>query len=193
MHVVGHDHDRVSRFELVHEVFDAAVAIGSSAEHGSSIRITSGSTAMRPGDAEPLLLAARKRERALLSLSFTSSHSAALRQRLLDDVVEPPPCMPVHTRAERDVVVDRLRERVRLLEHHADAPPDLDRVDLGAVQVDAVVERARPSTCAPAIRSFMRLRQRRNVLLPQPDGPMNAVIALGADRGSTSSTAGTAP
>ena len=29
---------------------------------------------------------------------------------------------------------------------------------------------------APGIRSFMRLKQRMNVLLPQPDGPMKAVI-----------------
>ena len=34
-----------------------AVAIGSSAEHGSSISTTSGSTAIGAGDAEPLLLA----------------------------------------------------------------------------------------------------------------------------------------
>ena len=35
-----------------------SVAIGSSAEHGSSIRITSGSTAIVARDAEPLLLTA---------------------------------------------------------------------------------------------------------------------------------------
>jgi hypothetical protein len=31
---------------------------------------------------------------------------------------------------------------------------------------------------APAISSFMRFRQRMNVLLPQPDGPMKAVTAF---------------
>ena len=31
------------------------------------------------------------------------------------------------------------------------------------------------------MKSFIRLRQRRNVLLPQPDGPMIAVISLRAD------------
>jgi hypothetical protein len=30
----------------------------------------------------------------------------------------------------------------------------------------------------PSIRSFMRLRQRRRVDLPQPDGPMNAVTSF---------------
>ena len=35
---------------------------------------------------------------------------------------------------------------------------------------------SRPETSAPAMRSFMRLNVRRNVLLPHPDGPMSAVI-----------------
>ena len=30
----------------------------------------------------------------------------------------------------------------------------------------------------PGIESFMRLRLRRNVLLPQPDGPIIAVITF---------------
>jgi hypothetical protein len=47
---------------------------------------------------------------------------------------------PEHPRPERDVVEDRLRERVRLLEHHPDPLPDLDRIDLGAVEVLPVVE-----------------------------------------------------
>src|SRR5262245_36379610 len=33
----------------------------------------------------------------------------------------------------------------------------------------------RPSTRAPSIRSFIRFRTRRNVDLPQPDGPIRAV------------------
>ena len=35
-----------------------------------------------------------------------------------------------------------------------------------------------PSTRVPAMMSFMRFSVRRNVLLPQPDGPMNAVTRL---------------
>ncbi len=35
-----------------------------------------------------------------------------------------------------------------------------------------------PSTRAPGMMSFMRLSVRRNVLLPQPDGPMKAVTRL---------------
>ena len=41
------------------------VAMGSSAEQGSSISTTSGSTAMRAGDAQPLLLAAGQGEARL--------------------------------------------------------------------------------------------------------------------------------
>ena len=33
---------------------------------------------------------------------------------------------------------------------------------------------------APGTRSFMRLSQRRTVLLPLPDGPMSAVMRFGA-------------
>src|SRR5690348_13590262 len=37
--------------------------------------------------------------------------------------------------------------------------------------------RMSPTWRVPSIRSFMRLRQRRNVVLPQPDGPIRAVTA----------------
>src|SRR5438034_8084296 len=40
-----------------------------------------------------------------------------------------------------------------------------------------------PTTRVRSIRSFMRLRARRNVDLPHPDGPMNAVT----DRAGTAS------
>ena len=36
-----------------------------------------------------------------------------------------------------------------------------------------------PSTRAVGVSSCIRLRVRRNVLLPQPDGPMIAVTAFG--------------
>jgi len=42
-----------------------------------------------------------------------------------------------------------------------------------AVDADA------PSTRAPGMMSFIRFSVRRNVLLPQPDGPMNAVTMFG--------------
>jgi hypothetical protein len=36
-----------------------------------------------------------------------------------------------------------------------------------------------PSTRAPGTMSFMRFNVRRNVDLPQPDGPMSAVTSFG--------------
>ena len=38
-----------------------------------------------------------------------------------------------------------------------------------------------PVTRQPSIMSFIRLRQRRKVDLPQPDGPMKAVTSLRPD------------
>src|SRR3972149_5152431 len=48
------------------------------------------------------------------------------------------PPVPVEPRPEGAVVVDRLGERVRLLEAHPDPPTDLHRVDPWAVQVLAI-------------------------------------------------------
>ena len=42
--------------------------------------------------------------------------------------------------------------------------------------IDSPSNRTSPSMRASAIRSFIRLKQRRRVLLPQPEGPMRAVI-----------------
>ena len=46
-----------------------------------------------------------------------------------------------------------------------------------------------PSTRADGMVSFIRLMQRRNVDLPQPDGPMKAVTALSAMSSDTSNSA----
>ena len=139
LHVVGHDDDRVVALQLGHEIFDPTgrdrVQRRARLVHQDDVRLDR----ERAGDAEPLLLAAGERERALLQLVLHLVPERGLGQRVLDDLVQTAP-LPVHPRAERDVVVDRLRERVRLLEHHADPPPDLDRVDLRTVEVDAVVQ-----------------------------------------------------
>ena len=108
---------------------------------------------------------------------------AGLLEAGLDDLVEIGlgRGKAVDARAVGDVLVDRLRERVRLLEHHADAGAQLHHVE----RLDRRCPRRRcvilPVTRAIAMVSFMRLMQRRNVDLPQPDGPMKAVTALIAD------------
>jgi hypothetical protein len=105
------------------------VAIGSSEEAGSSSSTTSGSTAI-----------ARAMQRRCCCppvLDLVPERRAP--ERVLDAVVERV-LHPEHAEAERDVVVDRLRERVRPLEDHPDPPPNGDRVDVPAEQVDAVVD-----------------------------------------------------
>ena len=124
------------------------VEIGSSADAGSSIRITSGSTASRARDAEALLLPAREAERVVLEPVLHLVPERGLANRALDALVEVRSFMPSTRGTEGDVVVDRLRERVRLLEDHADPPSHLDRIDRGRVEVLAVVEHA-SSTTAP--------------------------------------------
>ncbi len=81
----------------------------------------------------------------------------------------------VDPQAVGDVVEDRLRERVRLLEDHADPAPQVDDVDAGLVDVACRPAGRSPRRARPGMMSFIRFRQRRNVDLPQPDGPMNAV------------------
>ena len=50
-----------------------------------------------------------------------------------------------------------------------------------------------PSTRAAGTRSFIRLMQRNTVLLPQPDGPISAVIRFFGTSKFTSATAWKAP
>src|SRR5690606_1721790 len=52
---------------------------------------------------------------------------------------------------------------------------------------------ASPSIRAPGTRSFMRLKQRSSVLLPQPDGPMNATTLRSGMRSETDFTARVEP
>ena len=44
---------------------------------------------------------------------------------------------PGNAQAVGDVVVDRFRKWIRFLEDHADAPPEIDHVQAGSVDVDA--------------------------------------------------------
>ena len=50
-----------------------------------------------------------------------------------------------------------------------------------------------PSVRATGIRSFMRLNERSTVLLPQPDGPISAVILRGCTFRLMSRTAWKSP
>jgi len=87
------------------------------------------------------MLAAREAERRSFEPALDLVPECRPAERLLDPVVEVV-LHPEDAQAVGHVVVDRLRERVRSLEHHPDAPPHLDRIDPVAVEIDAVVEQA---------------------------------------------------
>src|SRR6185312_12807917 len=75
----------------------------------------------RAGDAEALLLAARKRKARGAELVLDLVPQRAAAQRLLDAAVHLGlGDLFIEADAEGDVLVDRHRERRRLLEHHAD-------------------------------------------------------------------------
>ena len=162
----------------MHQFFDLGVAIGSRAEQGSSSRMTSGSTAIAramhsrcccPPDSpralslQPVLDLVPQRGAASGCFSTISSSSA-----LAGDALDP--------RAVGHVLVDRLGERVRFLKDHADPLAQRVDVDLPGRGCRSPRSRISPSMRTPSIRSLSRLKQRSRVDLPQPDGPMNAVI-----------------
>ncbi len=128
LHVVGDDDDRVVLLQLVHELLDLQrrdrVERGARLVHQDHVRLDRD----RPGDAEALLLAAGQCGAGLAQLVLDLVPDGGPPQRALDQLVHVA-AVAGDPWAERHVVVDRLWERVRLLEDHADAASHLDRVD----------------------------------------------------------------
>ena len=139
LHVVGHDHDRVRLLQRMHQILDARgcdrVERRGRLVHQDHV----GLDGERAGDAQALLLAARERQRASLQPVLDLVPERGPLQRAVHTLVEVA-AHPERARPVRDVVVDRLRERVRALEDHADPLSHLDRVDSAAVEVESVVE-----------------------------------------------------
>jgi hypothetical protein len=178
LHVVGHDHDRVIPLQLEDQLLDALgrhrVEGGAGLVHQQHL----GLVAQRAGDAEPLLLAAGEAGGHVIEPVLDLVPKGGPPETPFDQVGKVPlGDQRVQRRPVRHVVEHRLGERVGALEHHADPLPqrDLRRC------------RKRRSTCRPAgylrycacpesVRSY-RLIDRRNVDLPQPEGPMIAVTA----------------
>ena len=140
------------------------------------MRSTSGSTGERPGDAEPLLLAAGEASAAgvepVLHLVPQRGTGAAppRRSRAVGSCGIPFSRSPAATLSQIDMVGNGLG----LLEHHARSRraqrrPGRRRRARGRCPSSA----GSPSTRAPGMSSCIRLRQRRKVDLPQPDGPMS--------------------
>ncbi len=76
--------------------------------------------------------------------------------------------------AESDVVIDRHRERRRLLEHHADARAHDGGVEVLAQQVGAV-EQDLPFRALARIELVHAVEDAQQRDLPQPEGPIIAV------------------
>src|SRR2546426_1896850 len=142
LHIVRHDHDRVRGLELPDQLLDFLgrdrVERGSRFVHEQNLRLDR----ERTGDAEALLLAARERQGGRAEPVFYLFPESRALERSLDalrqlgaaaDAVDPQPV--------GDVLEDRLREWVRLLEDETDAasqPDDVHatRIDVFSVQHD---------------------------------------------------------
>src|SRR5690606_39260704 len=92
------------------------------------------------GDAQALLLAAREGCARIVQSVLDLVPQTGAAERLLDDGVEFGTSLSkaMDPRAVRDVFIDRLRERVGLLEHHAYPGAQLHHVHLRAVDIVAV-------------------------------------------------------
>src|ERR1043165_4441234 len=180
LHVVRDDDDRVGLLQIPDQLLD--LRRGDRIErrgrlvHQQDLRIDR----QRAGDAQPLLLAARERERRLVQAVLHLVPQRRALQRRLHRLVELLLlARAADAQAVGDVVVDRLRERVRLLEDHADAaaqrhdvgagrvdvfPVDLDRPLAVRVRddvvhpVDGADERRLPAARRPDQRGDLRLR-----------------------------------
>ena len=124
----------------------------------------------RPGDGDPLLLAAGElRPGSLSAWSATPTRSSSSRARFSASALDSPRDLD---RAERDVLEHRLvREQVERLEHHAD--------------VGAQLGQSLPSSgsgwpsmlIVPLSMVSSRLIVRHSVDLPEPDGPMTTTTS----------------
>ncbi len=93
----------------------------------------------RTRDAQTLLLAAAQGEGHVLEPVLDLFPERTALQRRLDPVVQfVAVAQPAHAQTVGHVLVDRLRERIRLLEHHADAHPHFDRIHVLGQDVHVV-------------------------------------------------------
>ena len=154
-----------------------AVAMGSSAEHGSSISSTSGSTAMARAMQRRCCWPPDRPMADCLQLVLDLVPQRGLAQRLLDDVVHARLLARRRCGARR-----RCCRRSTWGRGWASGTPCRCAAAPRPGRPPGRRGRRRGSGSCPrpgptSIRSFIRLKQRSTVVLPQPDGPMNAVIS----------------
>src|SRR5215468_1500463 len=139
LHVVGDDRDRVVLGQFLDQLLDL----------GGRDRVKRGTRLVEQdhfgphrdgaGDAQPLLLAAGQAEARGVELVLDLGPQRAAAQRLLDPTVHLGfGDLLVEADAEGDVLIDRHRERRRLLEHHADPRAQQIEVKLGVEDVGVV-------------------------------------------------------
>ena len=170
LHVVRHDHDRVVALELVDELLDAPARDRVERRGRLVHQQHLGLDGQAARDAEALLLAAREPPRVAAEPILDLVPERGLPQRALDALVEVA-LEADRARAEGDVVADRARERIGLLEDHADAPPHLDRIDAGRVEVGAE-EANRALDARPGhevVHAVERAQDRRLAAARRPD------------------------
>ena len=195
LHRVRDDDNRVVIAQLVNQFFNLRSCDRVKRRAGFVHQQNFGFRRNGPGDAQTLLLAPRQAGAGRMQpvLDLVPDGSAA--QSLFHDLVHVRLGLgqPVNPGAIGDVVVDRLGEWVRLLEHHADLGAQLHGVDAVVIDILPVDGLIVPSTRQMSMVSFIRFRQRRKVDLPQPDGPMNAVTVWGSISTSTDLIAWVSP
>ena len=160
-----HDADRVAGLELVAQLLDMLRPGRVERRRRLVEQQNVGLGGKCPRHAEALLLAARKRERAVPQPIFHLVPQGGPAQRALDggiDLGAGP--ATVHPQPRRDVVVDRHRREWRgPLEHHADAPPQPDRIDARIVDVLAVEQHVArdPASLRELVHAVQTTQERR--------------------------------
>ena len=137
---MGNDDDGVLLLELHRQLLDLAgrnrVKRGGRLVHQQDVR----ADRKRSRDAETLLLSAGKSQSRQGETVLDLVPDGRALERLLDDLVKLG-LVPdaVGSRSVGDVVVNAHRERIGLLEHHADVLAEVVDVNLGIVDVLAAV------------------------------------------------------
>ena len=125
------------RLQLIHELFDSLgrdrIQRRRRFVHQQNLRLNR----ERARNAQPLLLSARQRNRRIVQPVLDFVPDAPRPSGSPRRAPAAPPRLarqPVDPQAVGDVLENRLRERVGLLKHHADAPAQRD--DVGGRRID---------------------------------------------------------
>src|SRR3984893_9782253 len=165
------------------------VAMGSSAEQGSSMSSNAGSMAMARAMHKRCCCPPERLMAGLFNRSFTSSHNCARRSALsaISCIVRSPAVWarrtPITAFSKIDFVGNGLGRWNTM--------PISLRTDVGSISGSYTSwpsNSTRPCMRALGTSSCIRLMHRITVLLPLPEGPINAVTLRGAAARSTSST-----